>query len=323
MAGRIERVVLRDGGVSVSVLTLGAIVQDWRVPLKGEDVPVVLGHADPEAYRDNPAYLGAIVGRVANRIGGAAYRDARQKVQLTANDGPNQLHGGPQGLAVVHWDIEALTPQSLRLSHVSPDGANGFPGAVRFRIDMRLDGHRLTWDMHATADRETPISLAQHNYYNLMGKGTIRGHRLRLAADRVLDRDFAGIMTGGIHGVSGTTFDLRRARPVAADTTALLDDFLIFDPARNPSAPVAEMWARNGLRLRLWSDQAGAQIYTGHGMATGGGAHEGQTLGPCAGLCIEPSGYPNAVNRPAFPSVLHGPDRPYRQTLTVEIAPIR
>lgn len=313
-----ETVVLRDGGVSVTLLSRGAAMQDWRVPLRGEAVPVILGYREAAAYRRNPAYMGVIVGRVANRIGGARYVQDGRTVTLAANDGPHQLHGGPGGLWSVDWQLEALDARQARFTHRSPEGAMGFPGAVAFSVEVTLEGFGVRWDMRALPSCETPISLAQHNYYAL-APGGIGGQRLRVAAARVLERDAAGIMSGAIREVAGD-LDFRAGRLLRPGGEAV-DDFLLFAPDRDPQAPVAELRADNGLRLRMWSDQPGAQVYAGQSMPALAGGHERRPLGPGAGLCIEPSGYPNAVNRPAFPSILHGPERPYRQVLTVEIAP--
>ena len=312
------RVVLRDGGVSVTLLARGAVMQDWRVPLRGEAVPVILGYRDAQAYRHDSTFMGAIVGRVANRIGGAGYDQDGRRVALVANDGAHQLHGGPGGLWAVDWHLEQQDARHARLTHHSPEGAMGYPGAVDFAVEVALDGFAVTWDMRGAASCRTPISLAQHNYYALTAGG-IGGQQLRVAAGQVLARDAVGIMTGEVRAATGD-LDFRAGRLLRGDTERA-DDFLVFDARRDAAQPVAEVASPNGLRLRLWSDQPGAQVYTGQSMPRLAGGHEGRALGPCAGLCLEPSGYPDAVNRPAFPSILHGPQNPYRQLLRVEIAP--
>lgn len=290
-----QRVVLEDGETRVSLLSLGARTQDWTLATPAGPRPVILGHPDPDAYRHDPYFLGAIVGRVANRIGGAAYDGHR----LVANDGPHQLHGGPGGLWAVNWRLEAEGPRRARFSYRSPEGEMGFPGTVDFTVTVTLDGTRLTYDMRALPDRETPVSLAQHNYYRLGA-----APRGRICADRRLARDGAGIMGGDV--LPAGPLDLREggSLPVAAD------DFLVFEKARDPDAPVAELRG-DGLRLRMWSDQPGAQLYSGHNL--------GAPFTPRDGLCLEPSGYPNAVNVPGFPSVMASPERPYRQVLSVTI----
>ena len=298
-----DQAVLRNGAVSITVLAYGARVQVWQVARPGGPVPAVLGYADPDAYRRDPFFHGAIVGRVANRIGGAAYRHAGRLVSLQANDGRHQLHGGAGGLQAVDWHLETDGPHRLRLTHLSPDGAMGFPGTVRFEIDMMLDDHLLSWDMRALPDRETPISLAQHNYYRL-GEAPVTAH---IAAPERLERDGAGIMTG--QRLPSGPLDCRKPCPLPAEA----DDFLLFDPDRDPEAPVAQFSCAGGLSLRMWSDQPGAQLYAGQWLQAPFTARQG--------FCLEPSGLPNAVNQPAFPSVMHSPERPYRQRLAVEITP--
>lgn len=314
MNGSIGRLVLEDSGVRVAVLSLGGTVQDWRVPLAGREVPVVLGLSDPEGYRQHRAFLGAIVGRVANRIAGARYVQGGKQVVLKANDGRHQLHGGPDGLWAVNFDLERDGPSRLRLHHVSPPGAGGFPGRVAFSIDMTLRAGRLTWDMRATPDEQTPISLAQHNYYALTSE--LADHCLTLASTRRLERDAEGIMSGGVLADSS----LQAGRALLTTPDALLDDFFLFDPVRDPACPVADVRATNGLRLRMWSDQPGAQVYTGQWLPEAAGGHAARPLRRCAGFCIEPSGLPNALNIGHFPSILCSPDQPYRQILSVEIA---
>lgn len=301
-----DTLVLTDGEARVTLQARGAVTLDWRVPVGGRVVPLL---ATPPQGPDS-GFMGAIVGRVANRIGGASYVHNGRRVVLEANDGTHQLHGGARGLWAVDWQMERLDARNALLRHMSPAGEGGFPGTVQFEVAVHLDGARLTYDLRAEADEETPISLAQHNYYALGGDG-LRGHRLRLAADRVLERNAEGIMSGRILPVDGTPFDLREGRdlPDGPGAPGLLDDFLLFDEAREPGLPVADLIGPSGLRLRLWSDQPGAQVYTGQHL-------RGR---PCAGVCLEPSGLPNAVNCPAFPSILLRPGQRYRQVLTVAV----
>jgi aldose 1-epimerase len=309
MTESIGRAVLEDAGVQVTVLSWGAVVQDWQVPLAGLPQRVVLGYQDPESYRSDRFFIGAIVGRVANRIGGAAYTQGGRRVSLKANDGNHQLHGGPDGLSRVNWQLDTDGPRALRLTHLSPPGAGGFPGRVAFTVDMRLQGARLTWDLRAEPDQETPISLAQHNYYALSAR--LADHRLTLRSHTRLERDAEGIMTGATLPAPGWE------QPRALHTeTGPLDDFFLFDPGQ----PVAQVQAANGLTLRMTSDQPGTQVYTGDFLQDTPGGHPDRPLGPQAGFCLEPSGLPNALNCPGFPSILHSPDRPYHQRLSVEIA---
>lgn len=313
MTDRISRATLTDGQVSAAVLSLGAVMQEWVVPSGGRRVPVILGYADPEAYRSDPFYIGAIVGRVANRIGGASYVNNGQRIPLKANHGRHQLHGGSDGISMANWQLETDGPRAVRLTHLSPNGAGGFPGGVEFVVDIRLRGARITWDMRATPDCETPISLAQHNYYRLAAP--VPEHRLRVTASQRLESDADLIPTGTILPAPGW----HRPRALVAET-GLLDGYLLFDADRDPALPVAEVASPSGLRLRLWSDQPGTTVYTGQSMTPAPGGLPGMPIDRLAGFCIEPSGLIDAPNHAEFPSILHSPERPYRQVLQVEIA---
>lgn len=317
----LREVTISDGDVSLSILNYGATTRDWRVPLSGQRVPVVLGYKDPERYLTCATFFGAIAGRVSNRIGGSQFTLGGHSYQLTANEGANQLHGGPTGLSKVFWEIEPDGSSGARLSYASPAGENGFPGRAKVTVDIRLDGACVTYDMRAEVDCVTPISLAQHNYYNLDGGGSIWDHRMRCEADGVLEMDDQGIMNGGIAPVDGSRFDFRKMRSFAeADATRLgIDHNLVFDADRSFDQPVSEVEAPNGMRLKFWSDQPGGQLYTAVAMPSQDGGLDGQTYGPAAGFCFEPQGFPNAVNIPSFPSVLVSPEMPYAQKLQVEI----
>lgn len=320
-AGDIREFRLEDGGVSLSLLNLGCITRGWWVPLGGASVPVVLGYADPARYLANPASMGVIAGRVANRIGGARFTLNGQNHRLTANEGKNQLHGGAGGVHSRLWQGDAEGTRAMRFTYRSPDGEEGFPGCADLEVTIRLQGARVTYDMRATVDRPTPINLAQHNYYTLGVDRPSRGARFMCAADRFTPVDDALLPTGQVLPVAGTRHDFRQAaRFDANDPEGLGTDLnLVLPEARDKADPVAQVLAPNGLRLRLWTDQPGLQVYTGHGMAPEEGAHPGQRLGPFQGLCLEPQGFPDAVNNPTFPSVIVTPDRPYHQRLTVEI----
>lgn len=307
---RIDSVVLTDHTMSVSLLSFGAVTQRWSV----NDTPLILGYESPQDYLTDPYYLGAIVGRVANRIGGAELRFEGARYPLSANEGANTLHGGKTGLSRQNWKLSQTAENKAVLGLVSPDGDNGFPGEVQFEIRVLLNYPRLTYVLSAKPDRPTPISLAQHNYYTLGSIGGVVKTRLKLASDRVLDLDDQGIPTGAMRraGDAGLDFTVPKSISGAA---AELDHFFVFDPERNPQTPVVEIAGDSGLKLNVYSDQPGAQVYAA--------AHLSDPFHPGGGVCIEPSGFPDAVNIPSFPTIICTPDRPYRQTLELEISEVR
>jgi aldose 1-epimerase len=324
--GGVEEAVIENAVARVSLLTVGCALRDWRVPLEGREVPVVLGFEDPQRYRNNPWFVGALVGRVANRIAHGRFPLGGRSVQVPVSHPPHCLHGGAEGLSTRLWRMEADSrADTVRFAYDSPDGESGFPGAVRVSVEVSLCGAALTWRMRGAPDRETPINLAQHAYYNLIGGGPacdpVRDHTLRLAASRWTPTDETLIPTGEIAPVAGTRYDYRAPRRIReADPEGLgVDGNLVLDAGRG-AAPAAEVSAPNGLRLRLWTDQPGLQLFDAAPFSETGG-HGGAAYGPFAGLCLEAQGFPDAPNRPDFPSVLCAPERPYSQSLKVEIAP--
>ena len=320
--GGIEEAVVENAAARVSLLNIGCALRDWRVPLDGREIPVVLGFADPARYRDNGFYLGALAGRVANRIAHGRFPLGGRVVRLPVGPDGHCLHGGPEGLSTRLWRMEADSrADTVRFAYDSPDGESGFPGAVRFVVEASLCGAALTWRMRATPDRETPINLAQHAYYNLTGGGDVRDDVLRIAATGWTPTDAGLIPTGEIAPLDGARCDFRAPRSLrAADPEGRgFDVNLALDPARG-DAPAAEVAAPNGLRLRLWTDRPGLQLFDAATVGGLPGGHGGAVYGPFAGLCLEAQGFPDAPNRPAFPSVLCAPDAPYSQSLKVEIA---
>lgn len=297
---QITRHVLRSGDVSASILNLGCILQDWRVPLGQTRIPVVLGHDDPQAYQTNPNYMGAVVGRVANRIAGARFTLDGETYVLPANEPPHHLHGGPDGLHNRIWSVERDGDSALRLGLTSEHLDQGYPGLLEISVIIRLTGAELCYEFTATTDRPTPINLSQHAYYNLMGRGTVADHRLRISAETITPTCDDQIPTGQITPVDDTN-DFRTPRAIGTTPR----DVNLMLTGTNPAA---ELTAPNGLKLSLDTDKPGLQLYTGHHLPT-----------PFAGLCLEPQFPPNAINMPAFAMPLTTPDQPYRHRLSLRI----
>ena len=317
--GSIRTCILRDGEVSVSILNLGCITQDWRIPTRAGALTVVLGYRDPAAYLHNPAYLGAVVGRVANRIGHARYHQDGQLIHLRVNDGPHMLHGGPAGLSTRIWEMEQDGASAVVLKHTSPDGDQGFPGRAAFEVRIALDGFTVTYDMRASVDRETPINLAQHNYYRLAQTGDVRDYALRLAARHVVPTDAELIPLGPVMPVQGSRFDfLSATRFAQADPViAGYDHYFVLDPAEH----AVEMVSPNRACLTLETDQPGLQFYSAGSLVDHNTPLPGQVHQPYSGVCFEPHGFPDAVNQPTFPSIMASPDAPYAQRLRVTVTP--
>lgn len=304
---QIETATLIDGDMRVSVLNYGAITQSWQY----KDASLILGFEDPNGYLTDTRYFGAIVGRVANRIGGAKFDLADTRFELSANEGGNTLHGGADGLSKQFWDLEQIAQNEVLLSYVSRDGESGFPGEVRFELRICLQSPRLIYSIVAQPSMPTPISITQHNYYTLGASDGVDGHALELAANRYLEIDDQGIPTGRIHPTQGSELDLSAHKTIGHYSDGI-DHFFCFDQDRDPKSAVARLKASSGLALTVYSDQPGAQVYSGY--------KSSQSPFCSKAVCIEPSGYPNAANIPSFPGVIYTPESPYQQVMILEIS---
>ena len=314
----IQTVLLQDGDVCVRVLSIGCAVQSWTVA----GVPVLLGYANTDDYRSNPFSMSTVIGRVVNRISNASFELQGQQYELSANAGIHHIHGGSEGLGWRVWHTEVLDQKSVRFSCLSEHLDQGYPGQVQFSVELRLEGHTLSYDMRALPDRLTPINMAQHHYFNLMGEGDIREHELRIAASRYTPTDAQAFPLGTIEPVEHTIYDFRQARTIAdADPQGLAHDASLIVEQEDRSEPIAEVNAANGLRLRMWSDQPCVQLYTSGTLTAHGTPGEGAAHQRFAALCLEAQNFPDAMAHPNFASILHSPDNPYHQQLAIEIAP--
>lgn len=309
----IRSFALQDGDVSVTLLSLGCVTQDWQVPLGNRHVPVVLGYRDPQSYRDNPYFVGAVVGRVANRISGASFELNGERIRLDANTPPDHLHGGTFGLHRQNWQAEVDGLRTVRFQHVSAHGQGGYPGRVSFQIDISLTGSCLTYDMRAKSDRPTPVNLAQHSYYTL-GLPDCRALQVQIPANAHTPFNAGMIPLGQSEPVVGTSYDARQARKLTDFTSGAcgVDLNYVLDGR-------CIVLRGNGLKLSMTTDQPCLQLYTGHHLAETEAPLPGQLHQPFAGVCLEPQGYPNAINTPEFPCALVTPEQPYRQRLSIDI----
>lgn len=315
----VEEVTLESADAAVSILSYGCTVRDWRIDLNGSSLPMTLGFPTLEGYLRHARSHGALCGRVVNRIKGASFELDGKTWPLVANQGPNTIHGGPKGLGKVIWTMDVdSTAGIVQLSYASPDGDQGFPGAVDFTVTYRLDGPTLVCEMSGVPDQPTPINLANHSYYNLAGTGTVKDHLLRIDAPSYTPSDEAQIPTGEILSVEGTELDFRTLREIG-DTK--LDNNLVLKPGRDRAKIAATAFCpRTDVQLDILTDQPGLQVFDASAMTIGTTGHEGESYGPYAGFCLEAQHFPDSVHNPDWPSIIRTPENPYRQHLAVKIA---
>lgn len=308
-----EFVTIAGSGLSAEIATAGAAVR--AVHLDGFAHSLVVGAADPEHYpAGNREYLGATIGRFANRIGEGRFTIDGRGSQLARNDPPNHLHGGPKGFSTRIWTIVERAPNALTLSLVSADGDEGYPGTVdvtaRFAI---LPDQTLSVSYEATSDRPTPVNLTTHFYFNLDGSDDIRGHRLTLAADRYLPIDAAALPTGAIAPVGGTAFDFGTGRLVGEAPDPLDHNFCLADaPAPEPRFAARLEGEASGIALTLSTTEPGLQVYDGAKLDGSIMGHGGAPIGSRSALALEPQGWPDSPNRPEFPQAILRPGETYR-----------
>jgi aldose 1-epimerase len=313
------------GGVAVDVLDYGAIVQAIRAPDRaGVAADVVLGYDTIEAYERDRFYLGAVVGRSAGRIAGAAFTLDGRPVRLTANDGANHLHGGARGFGKALWrarPFEDAAGVGVVLAHTSPDGDEGYPGTLDVRVTYTLSADNvLSVGYHAVTDRPTVVNLTQHSYFNLSGMGDVLGHELEVRASAYTPLGTDLIPTGVLALVEGTPMDFRSPRRIGerieADDVQLrlgvgYDHNFALDGAAGTLRTAARLADPiSGRALEVATTEPGMQLYTGNYLDAAGKG--GRRYGPRAGVCLETQHYPDAPNQPDFPSTILRPDEELR-----------
>ena len=314
-----------SAGVEVDLINWGVVVRDWRVPVGDKLRSVVLGFESFDDYPAHSPHFGAVAGRVANRIGGASFEVEGKTYKVPANEGANSLHGGPEGLGRQVWDAEADdATNSVVFSFTSPDGAAGYPGTIKLKATYRLDGNRLRLEFGATTDKATPLSLVQHQYFNLGTSDDVLDHSYWLAASAITEVGRDLIPTGNIIETRpGTQWYFRSAKGLRDASGAPIgyDGNVVLDTGRDPADPVAIVKSPNGdLTLKLWTDRPGVQFY--NAMMTDapeGRGLGGKTYGKYSGFCLEDQAFPDAVHHPHFPNIIITPAKPYAHWCEFEI----
>ena len=330
----VEAITLRNRqGVSATIITYGAALQSLVTPdAHGVKADIALGHATLDEYLAKRQFMGATIGRVANRIAGARFVLDGKAYQIPANDGVNALHGGVSGFDRAVWTLQTVKADAdaaeVVLHHLSPDGDQGFPGNLDVTVTYRLDErNQLTIDLRATTDRTTVVSLANHAYWNLAGEGAARGAMeqvLEIPADDYSPVDSVLIPTGEFRTVNGTPFDFRKPRAIGTRVRTADDDQIRIGRGydhnwvvtRKPTRDIHLMARvtdpRSGRTMTLSSDQPGLQFYSGNFLDGTTRGKSGQLYRQGDAIVLEAQAFPDTVDRPAFGSVRLDPSETYR-----------
>lgn len=309
--------VLRSDSLLAWVLPYGARLMQlfWLHAPEGPR-PLTLGFAQPQAYQQDTMSIGAVCGRYANRIGGAVLEHAGQRHTLDANHPLGHcIHGGRQGWGQRSWQVVAHSLDCVELALDSAHGDMGFPGNCRAHVVYRLEGSRLVWQAQAHLDREGPLNLVQHSYWNLAAHADLGGHRLQAHAQQYHPVDAQELPQAAIP-VAGTCFDFRRAAPIAAACVPHLDAAVVLDGVPGQLRRVARLQG-GGVAMDVSTDRPYLHVYASANLR----ATEpplGVVHGPGAALCLETEDMPNG---PALGAdVWYGPQRDYVHTLALDFS---
>jgi aldose 1-epimerase len=323
-----------SAGLTVRILSLGATVQSLLAPdAHGTCADIALGLPSAAQYQVNRENFGVTLGRYANRIADGRFTLEGVTYQLATNDGPNCLHGGTRGFGRVLWTVAELkrgASAGVTLTLDSPDGDDGFPGALAVSADFALIDSRLEIHYRATASAPTIVNLSNHTYFNLGGEGSgrgILGHRLTIPAAAYLPVDSTSIPTGEVRPVAGTPFDFHRATPVGRSLRDGRDPQIVIgkgydhcwvlsDSAVAEPRLVATMYdPDSGRLLEVLSTQPGLQFYSGNWLDGSTVGKSGRTYRQSDGFSLEPQRFPDTPNQPDLGSARLLPGEVYENRI--------
>ncbi|HKM13030.1 MAG TPA: aldose epimerase family protein [Bacteroidales bacterium] len=319
--------ISNHNGMSATFTNYGARLTSLVVPASdGTFKDVVWGYDTVEEYyASNDLYCGPIVGRYGNRIGKGKFVLDGKEYSLTINDGENHLHGGTGGLSTKIWTMEKLSDREVKMSILSPDGEEGYPGNVEISVFYTINyDNSLDIKYEAVTDAPTILNLTSHAYFNLHGTSnySTNSHILRINAGHFIPTDESLIPTGEIASVEGTPLDFRIPTAIGEriDDTSFeaiafaggYDHNWVLDKEREFSLAAEVFGPSTGIVMQVWTDQPGLQFYSGNFMDGKDIGHSGDIHGYRTGIALETQNYPDAPNHPDFPSPVLKPGEIYK-----------
>lgn len=299
-------------GMVVMLMDWGATLLSARIPMSDGSIrEALLGCASPEQYSEQTAFLGASIGRYANRIANSRFTLDGKAWALTPSQGENQLHGGPEGFDKCRWAITNQNDTEVTFTLTSDDGDQGFPGTLSATAHYRLtDDNRIAIEYRATVDKACPVNMTNHVYFNLNGEQSdVRGHKLQLLADAYLPVDEGGIPRSGLKDVAGTSFDFRQPKTIAADFLSDndqqkvrgYDHAFLLQAKGDTSAAVARLWSEDEkLQMEVYTSAPALQFYSGN-FLDGTPSRGTEPYTAWQGLALESEFLPDSPNHPEWP----------------------
>lgn len=298
--------------LTAEILPFGAIIKS----IKFKNQEMTLSVDDPQYYLENPFYLGATVGRYANRIAEGRFNLSGSRYQLEANNGPNSLHGGVKGFNKVLWQVTKQTDSEVELYYCSVDGEEGFPGELKVWQTITAENGQLLLKFKATCNKETLVNFTNHCYFNLESSDTIENHLLQVNATHYLPIDEHSIPLDGPAPVANSCFDFTKPKLVKdaltqshtqLDAANGLDHCYVFENDDSLHTMATLTSQQTGINLTLKSTQPGMQLYTANFV--------GAPFKPRQALCLEAQNWPDAPNRENYPKANLLPDEEYNQVI--------
>ncbi|KAJ8775286.1 hypothetical protein K2173_020290 [Erythroxylum novogranatense] len=325
---------IKNENITAKFTNWGASLVSFLFPDKtGKKTDLVLGYDTVEEYQNDKVYMGSVVGRVSNRIAGGTFKLDGKEVKLQTNDGKNTLHGGPKGFSDVVWKVDSHVPEGkkahITFHYSSPDGDQGFPSALDCSVKYALDGNNLTVTLKAknVGDKPTPVSMAQHAYWNFAGHNsgaTILDQWLWIFGAFYVPVDEQLIPLGQITYGVGTANDFQTEPKKIGGRAHLVktgyDNTYVIDGHDGTIKKAAVYENReNGIKMELMTNQPGLQFYDG-GKLNGVKGKGGAVYNANAGLCLETQFYPDFVNHPDWPQSILKPKKVYKHYMVYKFS---
>ena len=318
-------------GMKVKITPIGGHIMSIQLPDKnGNLTDVVLGYDSAKEYIGGKGFYGSTVGRFGNRIAKGKFSIDGKEYQLSVNNGENTLHGGPGGFHNVTWNAKEITTyegKGIELTYLSKDMEEGYPGNLNAKVVFSLsDSNELKIQYEATTDKPTVVNLTNHSYFNLSGEGSgdILNHEIAINADKFLPVDKGLIPIGELRPVKGTPFDFLEPHKVGerinADEEQVktglgYDHCFVLNKKQGNELSLAAKVSdpASGRIMEVWTTEPGVQFYTGN-FLSGAPGKGGKPYNYRGALCLETEHFPDAPNRPAFPTTVLKPGETYRST---------